>query len=255
MGRPPKHERDVVAAFSVPAGKLFAKIADGVGRRAGVELRGIDRLPDGGALLIANDAFGIWDVVFVTARLRQTTDRPVFVLGAHRSATLPVLRGFAQALGAIDGTPENADAVLRARELLLVLPGGLHRYYGFVQAALRNQAPLVPLACLGGDELFDLVGDPFSRGVWGARLPLPRALDFLPLPHRAHKRFAIGDPIVVRGRQDESDPRFLRSMRREVEGALRDLIEEDLAGRHAGRMTSLDGHAIGFVRRLLARGV
>ncbi len=60
-----------------------------------------------------------------------------------------------------------------------MLPGGLReavkpsalRYrllwgdrVGFVRAAIRNQAPVVPLATLGGDEIFDFVGDAYARG-------------------------------------------------------------------------------------------
>lgn len=61
-----------------------------------------------------------------------------------------------------------------AGELVLVLPGGLceavkphelryrllwgHRY-GFVRAALRHGAPLVPVASLGADDIIHLVGD------------------------------------------------------------------------------------------------
>jgi len=215
---------------------------DRLGRRLHVELVGTERLPEGRALLVANHAFGFWDLAFAVARIRAETGRAVYSLGEHLWWKVPGLRVLARRAGVLDGTQENADAVLSAERLLLVLPGGLReavkphelryrllwgRRYGFVRAALRHRAPLVPLACIGADDIFDLVGDPFRRGrKVHLRIPIP-----LPrhLPHRVHLRFVVGEPIAPRGSED--DPAALRSVRREVEGAIHELIEDELARR------------------------
>jgi hypothetical protein len=80
--------------------------------------------------------------------------------------------------------------------------------------------------------MFDLVGDPYRRS---RRLhlgvPLPRPRWLLPIPHRSHMKFVIGEPIDVEGRGSEDDPHVLRSLRRETEGALHELIEDELARR------------------------
>jgi 1-acyl-sn-glycerol-3-phosphate acyltransferase len=109
-----------------------------------------------------------------------------------------------------------------------------HRY-GFVSAALRNQAPIVPLASLGTDDLFDFVGNPYVRGRrWLRRrdIPIPLPSRILPIPHLSPIRFSFGEPIHPRGgAADHENAALLRSSRREVEGALHELIEVELARR------------------------
>jgi 1-acyl-sn-glycerol-3-phosphate acyltransferase len=168
-------------------------------------------------------------------------------LGEHLWWKVPVLRRLAAACGVVDGTQENADALLSAGELLLVLPGGLReslkprelRYrllwghrYGFVRTALRNHAPLVPLACIGGDDIFDIVGNAFKRGErLHVGIPIPRPRYGLPIPHSVHLRVVLGEPIDVNGRGSADEERAARSIRREVEGAIHELLEEELARR------------------------
>lgn len=242
-------EHAAFGGFSANASARYARRLDRLGRRLDVEVIGLEHLParGQGAVLVANHAFGFWDIAFAVARIRVQKGRTVFALGEHLWWKVPFVRRVASQVGIVDGTPENADALLAAGELVLVLPGGLReamkphelryrmlwgRRYGFVRAALRNRVPLIPMACLGGDEIFDLVGDPFARGrKLHLRLPIPRPLHLLPIPHRAHLKFVIGEPIATEGRGSADDPRALRSLRREVEGALHELIEEELARR------------------------
>ena len=124
-------------------------------KRLHVEVIGIERLPPGRALLVANHAFG-WDILFAMSAIRAKTGRPVWALGEHVWWKVPGARWIAAELGTVDGTPENVDALLSRDEIVLVLPGGIRealkprelRYrllwghrYGFVRAAIRNHAP------------------------------------------------------------------------------------------------------------------
>lgn len=226
---------------------LHHRIVDALGRRLRVEMLGLERVPAGRALFVANHAFGFWDLAFAVARISCASERPVFILGDHIWWRIPLVAALARRFGIVDGTPQNADDLLGRGELVLVLPGGLReamkprelryrllwgRRYGFVKAALRNRAPIVPLACIGGDELFDLIGDPFERGArWRLGLPIPRVDRLLPVPRQRRLTFVIGEPIEVAGRGSEEDPLALRSIRREVEGAIHELIEQELARR------------------------
>jgi 1-acyl-sn-glycerol-3-phosphate acyltransferase len=235
--------KNAFAGFSERAYEELTARVDRLGERVHIDLEGIDRLPKGRAVLVANHAFGIWDLAFAAARIHRLTGRTIWSLGEHIWWKVPFVRRIASAVGVVDGTPDNADALLKRDELLLVLPGGLReamkphelRYrllwghrYGFVRAALRNRAPLVPLACIGGDDMFELVGDPYARGKrLHVSIPIPRPNHFM--PKRVHLRFIIGDPIDVTRRGPADDPNAVKSVRREVEGALHELIELELA--------------------------
>lgn len=222
-----------------------------------VEIAGLDRLPAGRALLVTNHAFG-FDAAFLMARIEAMTGRRVWVLGEHAWWRVPGLRKLAAAAGTVDGTPENADRLLSANELVLVLPGGLRealkprelRYrllwgsrYGFVRAAIRNQAPIVPVASLGAEDMFDLVGNAFERAhKLHLPFPLPLPAHLVPLPHFSPIRYVVGEPIPVdeaapdaqgtpcalAGRR-ATDESAVRRIRREVEGAIHEMFEDQLA--------------------------
>lgn len=239
----PEQKDAFVGYDETKAGWLY-DVVERLGRRLHVEVDGLERLPAGRAVLVANHAFG-WDVAFALARIHALTGRRVWVLGEHLWWRLPALRGLAAAVGVVDGTPENADRILQADELLLVLPGGLReavkprelRYrllwghrYGFIRCAIRAQAPLVPLAALGADELFDFTGDAYARGRrLHASFPIPLPLHIL--PHRVSLRYVLGEPIPVPGPAAIDDTDLHKRLRHEVEGALHELIEDELSRR------------------------
>jgi 1-acyl-sn-glycerol-3-phosphate acyltransferase len=240
-------EKDAFVGFSAEASGRFYALANRLARRWRVEVSGLEHLPPGRGIIVANHAFGFWDLALAVARIRAETQRHVWSLGEHLWWKVPVLRKLAARVGIVDGTPANADALLSADELLLVLPGGLRealkprelRYrllwgnrYGFIRAALRNRAPLIPLACIGGDDLFDLVGNAFARGRrLHVGIPIPRPLHGLPIPHRAPLRIVLGEPIDVAERRRADEESTVRSVRREVEGAIHEMLEEELARR------------------------
>lgn len=214
-----------------------------------VEVEGVDNLPAGRALIVANHAFG-WDLAFAISEIRNRTGRPVFALGEHLWWRVPGLRRLAAAVGVVDGTHENVDELLAREQLVLVLPGGLReavkprtlRYrllwgnrYGFVRASIRNRTPIVPLACLGADEVFDFVGDAYARGrkwlgpfgLGAIPLPLPYRL-----PHPVHLSYVIGEPVApLYGPDAADDDAALRTSRLLAEGALHELIDRALARR------------------------
>ncbi len=236
-------------AFDPVATDRFYRRVDQVARFFDIEVEGLEHVPEGRALLVANHAFG-WDVVFAMAALWRQKKRPVWALGEHLWWRVPFLRKLAAAVGTVDGTPENVDRLLERDQLVIVLPGGLReavkprqlRYqllwgkrYGFVRAAIKNGAPIIPLASLGADELFDFVGNAHVRGNrwlrgWGIPVPFPSRI--FPIPHRARLKYVFGEPVTMDYGKDACDrPEVLRKVRREVAGALHELIENELAKR------------------------
>lgn len=242
-------QEDAFVGFShETARRYFASVAL-VSRWLDIRVLGLSRIPSGRGLLVANHAFG-WDMAFPMAAIARRLGRTVWVLGEHAWWKVPFLRTLASRVGVVDGTRENVDRLLSGDELVLVLPGGLReavkprelRYhllwgerYGFVRAAIRNQAPLIPLASIGTDELFDFVGNAYARGErWLGRpgIPIPLPARVLPIPHRVQVRFLVGEPIYPRASPEQAgEADAQRSLRREVEGALHELIEEELARR------------------------
>lgn len=227
------------------ARRFFAGVRR-LGAALHVEVDGIYHLPRGRALIVSNHAFG-WDVGFAMAEVEACTGRLTWALGEHAFWRFPVLRRVAASVGVVDGTPENARRLLENDELVLVLPGGLRealkprelRYrllwgkrFGFLRAAIETGTPIVPLACVGSDELMDWVGNPWHRGKsWFGRyaFPLPRPAYGLPLLHRVQLRYVFGEPICFDGRATTQE-RLVRA-RHEVAGALHELIDQELARR------------------------
>lgn len=239
------------ASYTPAAAHYFYAAVRAVGAALHVQVDGLEHIPrQGPALLVANHTFG-FDSAFPIAAIAQKLDRPVWTLGEHLWWKIPLARRVAASVGVVDGTPEAVDRLLADQQLVLVLPGGMReavkprelryqllwgRRYGFVRAAVRQRAPLVPLACVGADDLFDFVGNAYARGArWfgkRARLPVPLPARVLPIPHFSPLRFIIGEPIVHDLAPEQAeDITVLRRLRHEVAGALHELIENELARR------------------------
>ncbi len=238
---------EAFVGYDAKSADRFWSLVDAAIGRLHVEVEGIDRLPPGRAILVMNHAFG-WDAMIPMAAIRKKTGRQVWALGEHLWWKIPFLRRLAASVGTVDGTPENVDRLLQGDALVLVLPGGLReamkprelryrllwgRRYGFVRAAVRNGTPLVPIAGIGADEVFDLVGDAYARGRrWlGVDFPIPRPAWGIPFVHRRRLRYVVGEAIASTSFPGETEEQTVRRVRREVRGGLEELIDEALAAR------------------------
>lgn len=220
-----------------------------ISRYLGVRIQGVDRIPEGRALIVANHAFG-WDSLFVMARVFHERGRTLWALGDHAFWKVPGLRVLARDVGTVDGSQQNLEALLEQDQWVLVLPGGMReavkprelryrllwgRRHGFVRAAIRHRTPIVPMASIGSDELFDFVGNAYARGErWLGRrgFPLPLPARVLPLPRRVPLEFIIGEPLAPSvGPEHWADAALVHRYRNEVAGALHELIDVALARR------------------------
>src|SRR5207244_8982623 len=131
---------------------------------------------DGGALLVANHAGGLWPLdaamtaVAVhehTAR-EQPTARHLRMLGADLLFSTPGIGALARKTGATLACSPDAERLLCAGELVGVWPEGFkgigkpfsQRYTlqrfgrgGFVHAALKTGRPIIPVSVVGSEEI------------------------------------------------------------------------------------------------------
>jgi 1-acyl-sn-glycerol-3-phosphate acyltransferase len=136
------------------------------------EVEGIDNVPsDGGALLVSNHAGALPpDAPMIAKAIKEEhpRPRPVHLTMEHFFKGYPGLSMLLPKLGGVPAHPANVHRLLYdERQLVLVFPEGrkgseklykdryrLRRFGrgGFVEAAMRAQAPIVPVAVVGAEE-------------------------------------------------------------------------------------------------------
>ena len=134
-----------------------------------VEWEGLEHIPDGPALLVANHAAAIpSDAPVIMHGIEEELGRPLYGLADHLFKSLPVIGTLWSRAGGVVAHPDNAYRLLREqRQLVLVFPEGskgpaktygeryqLRRFgrAGVVEIAVRAGVPIVPIAVVGGEE-------------------------------------------------------------------------------------------------------
>nr|WP_253772013.1 lysophospholipid acyltransferase family protein [Goodfellowiella coeruleoviolacea] len=189
-----------------------------------VDVIGVHNLPSqGGALVVANHSGTLPLDALMTAygvHAEHPAHRYLRMLGADLVFRLPVVGVLARKSGQTLACHPDAERLLRSGELVGVWPEGfkgvgkpfrdrykLQRFGrgGFVSAALRTGAPIVPCAIVGAEEIYPKIGDIKAL----ARLlglpyfpvtptfPLLGPLGAVPLPSKWYIEF--GEPIPTDG--------------------------------------------------------
>ncbi len=143
-----------------------------------VEVRGLANVPaHGGALLVGNHS-GTLPLDSVMTQLALFDNHPshrhLRMLGADLIFRTPVLGEFARKTGTTLACAADAENLLNRGELVGVWPEGFkgiakpyaERYKlqrfgrgGFVSAALRTQAPIIPCSIVGAEEIYPMIGN------------------------------------------------------------------------------------------------
>ncbi len=192
-----------------------------------VETRGLEHVPDdGGVLMVANHSGTLpLDGIMTALALHDhhPAKRHLRPLGADLLLGMPFLGSLARKSGTTLACVPDAERLLAAGELVGVWPEGykglgkpfkdrykLQRFGrgGFVAAALRTGAPIVPTAIVGAEEIYPIIGN--LRGVARAvglpylpitpTFPLLGLAGLVPMPSKWIIEF--GPPI----RTDEYPP-------------------------------------------------
>jgi 1-acyl-sn-glycerol-3-phosphate acyltransferase len=219
-----------------------------------VESRGVERVPGGRVLLIANHAGNTfaYDGAMLAMAMLLDADPPRAVrgMGEYYLPTIPFFSTWMHRSGSVVGTPENCVQLLERGEAIMVFPEGergfvktyRHRYQlqrfglGFMRLALETDTPIVPVGIVGAEEqspglvrsrwLGRLIGAPVAPITW--TLPWLGLAGFVPLPVKFRIRF--GEPLYFSGDPSEEDAEVERKVE-VVKDAIRALVAEGLEAR------------------------
>lgn len=221
---------------------------------------GVDRVPrDRPVMLVGNHTLmGLLDVPLMVLGLHERTGVLPRSLGDHLHFQVPLWGTLLGRFGAVDGTRENCEALMRAGESILVFPGGAREVFkhkgeryqlvwknrvGFAALAIAYGYPIVPFAAVGAEECFDILvdSDEMRQSPVGPLLewltprvdeipPLVAGLGLAPRPQRFYFRFeAPIETSAWRGRSDDREACLA------VRSAVADAIEHGIAALRRSR--------------------
>ncbi|HZN74364.1 MAG TPA: lysophospholipid acyltransferase family protein [Micromonosporaceae bacterium] len=194
------------------------------------EVSGVSNLPlSGPALLVANHS-GTLPVDSAMLALAVHDEHPLQrhlrLLAADLVFRIPGLSELARKSGGTLACNPDAERLLGTGQLVGVFPEGFKgvgkRYWqryqlqrfgrgGFVSAALRTETPIVPVAIVGAEEIYPLIGNikPLARLLGTPYFPVTPTfpwlgpLGMLPLPSKWLIEFC--EPIDTTGMADQAD--------------------------------------------------
>ena len=185
-----------------------------------VEVSGIENLPETGAALIVANHAGVLPfdglMTSVAVHDKHPAHRDLRLLAADMVFDMPVIGQAARKAGHTMACTADAHRLLAAGELTAVFPEGykglgkhfrdrykLQRFGrgGFVSAALRAKAPIVPCSIVGSEEIYPMIADvKLLARLFGLPyfpvtplFPLAGPVGLVPLPSKWHIQF--GEPI------------------------------------------------------------
>ncbi len=143
-----------------------------------VEVRGVEHIPtDGSALIVSNHAGTIaWDALMVQVAVHDEhpNHRNLRLLGGDLVFRTPIIADLSRKQGSTLAVNTDAERLLSRGEVVGVFPEGykgvgkpfserykLQRFGrgGFVSAAVRTGAPIIPLAVVGSEETYPLLAN------------------------------------------------------------------------------------------------
>ncbi|MGZ3426528.1 MAG: 1-acyl-sn-glycerol-3-phosphate acyltransferase, partial [Polyangia bacterium] len=185
-----------------------------------VETRGLGHIPDEGrALIVANHSGTLpYDGAMIMHAVKQEhrAKREVRPLVEDFVFHFPYLGTLMNRIGGVRACPENAERLLTQDQLVAVFPEGIkgigklykERYQlqrfgrgGFVKLALKCDAPIIPTAVVGAEEIHPMV----TKVTWLAKsfgipylpitptFPFFGAVGLVPLPTKWF--IAFGEPL------------------------------------------------------------
>jgi 1-acyl-sn-glycerol-3-phosphate acyltransferase len=226
-----------------------------------VETQGLDLVPSSGpALIVGNHSGGIpFDAAMITTaiHLEHPQHRLVRFLYDRFVAEMPLIGDAYNRLGAVMASYRNAHRLLSMGSLVGIFPEGVagvakgigqryrvQRFHtGFIRLSLSLQVPIVPVAVVGAEEIYPVIGRWTRLGPLKDILnvpyipvtplfPLFGALGVIPLPTKWHIRFGAPihfhlDPkLRAASRRRQTAARLAERVRRRIQAMLHVMLAE-----------------------------
>lgn len=212
-------------------------------------VRGVENIPSGRALIVANHSGQLpLDGMMIAAAMLLDAEKPRLprAMVERWTVELPFISALFPRVGQVLGSPENARRLLEREESLIVFPEGARgisktyreRYkltefgLGFMRLALATNTPIVPVSVVGAEEQYISVANApwLARALGMPAFPIIPQLFLgmlLPLPVKYRLRF--GRPIHFDGDPD-ADDRVIEEkvmlVRRRIEAQLAKDLDE-----------------------------
>jgi 1-acyl-sn-glycerol-3-phosphate acyltransferase len=227
------------------------------------EVEGIEHVPaEGGALLVSNHAGALPpDAAAIVRAIREEhgRSRPVYVTVEHFFKGYPGFSMLIPKLGCVPAHPANVHRLLHdEQQLVLVFPEGrkgteklyrdryrLRRFGrgGFVEAAMRAEAKLVPICVVGAEEAMPVFAQvDFLKRVTGLLyFPITPTFPWLGplgmlayLPAKFKIRFLEPiDTVELGGAEAADDRALVQTLAQEIRARIQEGLHEMLATRRS----------------------
>ena len=220
-----------------------------------VGVRGIEQLPAKGAALVVANHSGTLALDALMLALAVHDEHPeqrhLRLLGADLVFRMPVVSELARKHGSTLACNPDAERLLRKGELVGVFPEGfkgigklyrdrykLQRFGrgGFVSAALRTGAPIIPVSIVGAEETYPMLGNlkSVARLLGTPYFPVTPTfpwlgpLGLIPLPSKWYIQF--GSPIPADlGADQADDPLVVFNLADQVRETIQQSLHQLLA--------------------------
>lgn len=250
-------------------------------------VRGMDRIPGGPALMVANHNGGVLmpDLWMLGAAMRAARGSAQLPYALVHDAALdaPVIGPAVRALGAVRASHDGADALFRAGKKVLVFPGGdvenLRPFAdrdrivfgprrGYVRLAIRHGVPISPVVTSGAHSGMIVLddGQKIARALgftklrihvcptvitipWGVTIGFPPP--YLPLPVRTYIEALAPITFARKGQAAADDDAYVEQCHQEVVRRMQVALSRLSAERRAARREKIDQVIDGWLDRAL----
>ncbi len=223
-----------------------------------VQVTGVEKVPGHGRALLAGNHAGIlpWDATMISIALLREHPLPRYprFLVLDWAFELPWVSTAIRKLGGVVASPYNALRLLEDDQLVAVFPEGVkgtgkpfsERYRlqrfgrgGFVELALRTGAPIVPVAVVGSEEIYPMLGRSAvaARALRTPYFPLTPTFPWLgplgavPLPSKWRIEFCDPIPTAAYGPDAVDDRALVLELSERVQSTIQQKLYENLVAR------------------------